>query len=184
MFVSSFFKMVCPSVHFSVHWPSVTSLTMHKAAQYGLIFLEVHMWRLNFDGHGQTNAMVGAVSAKSKILLCIRYWANGSLYYKLMTSNHSKQFPHLCNPKEIHFLSSFPFILSIFCFFVSLLLCFLLSFGLFKYCFSDVRENGIYWKDQKDDLDGVTIPTPYLQQFSRFKTNRHTAVRSILNGSM
>ena len=27
------------------------------------------------------------------------------------------------------------------------------------------RENGIYWKDQKDDLDGVTIPTPYLQQF-------------------
>ena len=29
------------------------------------------------------------------------------------------------------------------------------------------RENGIYWKDQKDDVDGVTIPTPYLQQFSR-----------------
>ena len=28
------------------------------------------------------------------------------------------------------------------------------------------RENGIYWKDQKDDLDGVAIPTPYLQQFS------------------
>ena len=22
------------------------------------------------------------------------------------------------------------------------------------------RRNGIYWKDQKDDLDGVTIPTP------------------------
>ena len=46
------------------------------------------------------------------------------------------------------------------------------------------RENGIYWKDQKDDLDGVTIPTPYLQQFSRFETNRHNAVRSVLNGSM
>ena len=28
------------------------------------------------------------------------------------------------------------------------------------------RENGIYWKDQKDDMDGVTIPTPYLEQFS------------------
>ena len=27
------------------------------------------------------------------------------------------------------------------------------------------RRNGIYWKDQKDDMDGVTIPTPYLQQF-------------------
>ena len=27
------------------------------------------------------------------------------------------------------------------------------------------RENGIYWKDQKDDMDGVTIPTPYVQQF-------------------
>ena len=27
------------------------------------------------------------------------------------------------------------------------------------------RRNGIYWKDQKDNLDGVTIPTPYLQQF-------------------
>ena len=23
-----------------------------------------------------------------------------------------------------------------------------------------VQKNGIYWKDQKDDLDGVTIPTP------------------------
>ena len=22
------------------------------------------------------------------------------------------------------------------------------------------RENGIYWKDQKDDVDGGTIPTP------------------------
>ena len=32
------------------------------------------------------------------------------------------------------------------------------------------RENGIYWKDQKDDLDGVTIPTPYLQQFFTFAT--------------
>ena len=32
------------------------------------------------------------------------------------------------------------------------------------------EKNGIYWKDQKDDLDGVTIPTPYLQQFSRFET--------------
>ena len=30
------------------------------------------------------------------------------------------------------------------------------------------RENGIYWKDQKDDVDGVTIPTPYLQQFFTF----------------
>ena len=29
----------------------------------------------------------------------------------------------------------------------------------------EMRENGIYWKDQKDDVDGVTIPTPYLQQF-------------------
>ena len=47
-----------------------------------------------------------------------------------------------------------------------------------------VRENGIYWKDQKDDLDGVTIPTPYLQQFSRFEANRHNAVQSVLNGSM
>jgi len=38
------------------------------------------------------------------------------------------------------------------------------------------ERNGIYWKDLKDDLDGVTIPTPYLQQFSRFETNRHDAV--------
>ena len=26
---------------------------------------------------------------------------------------------------------------------------------------ADKRENGIYWKDQKDDMDGVTIPTPW-----------------------
>ena len=24
------------------------------------------------------------------------------------------------------------------------------------------ERNGMYWKDQKDDKDGVTIPTPYL----------------------
>ena len=45
------------------------------------------------------------------------------------------------------------------------------------------ERNGIYWKDQKDDLDGVTIPTPYLQQFSRFETNRHNAVPSVLKES-
>ena len=27
------------------------------------------------------------------------------------------------------------------------------------------REKWDYWKDQRDYLDGVTIPTPYLQQF-------------------
>ena len=27
------------------------------------------------------------------------------------------------------------------------------------------RENGIYWKDQRDDMDEVTIPTPCLRQF-------------------
>ena len=26
------------------------------------------------------------------------------------------------------------------------------------------RENGIYWKNQQDDMDGAAIPTPYLQQ--------------------
>ena len=34
-----------------------------------------------------------------------------------------------------------------------------------KTAMEERRENGIYWKDQKDDMDGVTIPTPYLQQF-------------------
>ena len=28
------------------------------------------------------------------------------------------------------------------------------------------RENEIYGKDQKDDLDGVTIPTPYLRRLA------------------
>ena len=52
---------VLPSISPSIG-PSVTSLPRCKVAQYGLIFLEVHMWRLNFDGDGQTNAMVGTVS--------------------------------------------------------------------------------------------------------------------------
>ena len=43
------------------------------------------------------------------------------------------------------------------------------------------RRNGIYWKDQKDDLDGVTILTPYLQQFfslqRRLNHNTHLDLR-------
>ena len=35
------------------------------------------------------------------------------------------------------------------------------------------RENGIYWKDQKDDMDGVVIPTPYLQQFFLHNSDSH-----------
>ena len=30
------------------------------------------------------------------------------------------------------------------------------------------RENGIYWNDQKDDMDGNTIPTPYIHQLFAF----------------
>ena len=37
--------------------------------------------------------------------------------------------------------------------------------SVWNFLMRERRENGIYWKDQKDDLDGVTIPTPYLQQF-------------------
>ena len=53
---------------------------------------------------------------------------------------------------------------------------------LSKYCRYDYKwdeeKNGIYWKDQKDDMDGVTIPTPYLQQFlhsEKIETIRHEA---------
>ena len=46
-----------------------------------------------------------------------------------------------------------------------------------KHSFFGRRRNGIYWKDQKDDLDGVTIPTPYLQQFLHTRTHIRTHTR-------
>ena len=42
-----------------------------------------------------------------------------------------------------------------------------------------VRENGIYWKDQKDDLDGVTIPTPYVHQSYAILHNSVSYIRYI-----
>ena len=63
---------------------------------------------------------------------------------------------------------------------------------------SPKKKNGIYWKDQKDDMDGVTIPAPYLQQFlymvrshieqimicTYIVTTRHEAVRFVFESNL